>query len=192
MKKLFSLIPLYAVVSWVVFIMILVDYIDVGHPMDGVLGGIAVIVGLFTTISSLVSVFSHLSELGWLKEREDDVVTYTDYLKEIKEHVKMITEDTKLDDNLLAKSNVDHPIISALHTLKNAENDVQSSKKREIADAVEKILRNTNHPELPDGDINFKLHVEGAEDWSWVNIQNNKSVSNPSVNPWNERQDNDL
>jgi len=62
-------------------------------------------------------------------------------------------------------------------------------QKREIANAVEKILRDTNHPELPDGDINFKLHVEGAEDWSWANIQNNKSVSNPSVNEWNERQD---
>ena len=74
--------------------------------------------------------FNHLSELGYLKEREDDVVTYTDYLKEMKEHVKMITEDTKLDDNLLAKSNVDHPIISALHTLKVAEDDVQCSKRR--------------------------------------------------------------
>jgi len=63
-------------------------------------------------------------------------------------------------------------------------------QKREISDAVEKILRDTNHPELPDGDINFKLHVEGAEDWSWANIRNNKSVTNPSVNEWNERQDN--
>ena len=62
-------------------------------------------------------------------------------------------------------------------------------QKREIADAVEKILRDTNHPELPSGDINFKLHVEGDEDWSWANIQNNKSVPNPSVNEWNEKQD---
>lgn len=130
MKKLFSLIPLYAVVSWVVWIMILVDFINIGEPMDVIIGSLAFIVGLFATISSFTSIFSHLSELGWLQEREADVVTFTDYLKEMKEHVKMITEDTKIDDNLLAKSNVDHPIISALHTLRTAENDVQSSKRR--------------------------------------------------------------
>lgn len=41
-------------------------------------------------------------------------------------------------------------------------------QKREIADAVHKILRDTNHPELPaTGEIVFALHVEGAALWSW-------------------------
>ncbi len=62
-------------------------------------------------------------------------------------------------------------------------------QKREISDKVQKILRATNHPELPEGEIQFHLHVKGAESWSWADIKNNESVQNPSVNPWNERQD---
>ena len=59
-------------------------------------------------------------------------------------------------------------------------------QKREIADKVQKILRETNHPELPDGEIFFELHVFGAEEWSWADIKNNGAVENPDVNPWNE------
>jgi hypothetical protein len=62
-------------------------------------------------------------------------------------------------------------------------------QKREIADAVQKILRDTNHPELPRGEIVFRLHVKGAESWSWADIRNNGSVGLPAVNPWNEKQD---
>lgn len=62
-------------------------------------------------------------------------------------------------------------------------------QKREIADAIQKILRSTNHPELPSGEIEFHLHVKGAEDWSWADIRNNGSITNPGVNPWNEKQD---
>ena len=62
-------------------------------------------------------------------------------------------------------------------------------QKREIADAIQKILRSTDHPELPEGEIKFSLHVKGAEDWSWADIQNNGAVTNPDVNSWNERQD---
>jgi len=59
-------------------------------------------------------------------------------------------------------------------------------QKRQIADAVQQILRETNHPELPAGEINFHLHVDGAESWSWADIKNNGAVTNPGVNPWNE------
>jgi hypothetical protein len=62
-------------------------------------------------------------------------------------------------------------------------------QKREIADAVQSILRNTNHPELPAGEISFSLHVDGAQSYSWADIQNNGAVLNPTVNPHNERQD---
>ena len=48
-------------------------------------------------------------------------------------------------------------------------------QKREIADAVQKILRDTDHPELPMHEISFHLHVRGAENWSWANIINNDS-----------------
>ena len=62
-------------------------------------------------------------------------------------------------------------------------------QKRDIADAVQKILRSTNHPELPKGEISFSLHVNGAALWSWANILNNGAVIEPDVNPWNEAQD---
>lgn len=60
-------------------------------------------------------------------------------------------------------------------------------QKREISDAVQKILRDTNHPELPQGEIQFHLHVDGAEAWSWA--KNNGSVAKPVENPHNEHQD---
>lgn len=62
-------------------------------------------------------------------------------------------------------------------------------QKREIATKVQAILRETNHPELPKGEIIFLLHVEGAETWSWADIRNNGSVTNPGFNPHNEAQD---
>jgi len=63
-------------------------------------------------------------------------------------------------------------------------------QKREIADKVQKVLRDTRHPELPvAGEIAFVLQVAGAESWSWANIRNNGAVDQPSINPHNEAQD---
>lgn len=62
-------------------------------------------------------------------------------------------------------------------------------QKREIADKIQTILRETQHPELPDGVIQFELYVRGTESWSWATILNNGSVPAPTVNPWNEQQD---
>lgn len=64
-------------------------------------------------------------------------------------------------------------------------------QKRDIAEAVQIILRSTNHPELPPPgeEINFILHVEGKEAWSYADIKNNGSVKVPGINPWNEMQD---
>lgn len=62
-------------------------------------------------------------------------------------------------------------------------------QKREIADSVQKILRATGHPELPEGEISFRLVVDGAESWSWADIRNNGAVLNPGMNPHNEAQD---
>jgi hypothetical protein len=61
-------------------------------------------------------------------------------------------------------------------------------QKRCIANKLQQILRATNHPELPQGEIQFELHVKGAEAWSWADIKNNEAVTNPGVNPWNEKQ----
>lgn len=62
-------------------------------------------------------------------------------------------------------------------------------QKREIADKVQGILKETAHPELPHGEITFMLHVVGAESWSWADIKNNGACKNPGVNLWNEKQD---
>lgn len=62
-------------------------------------------------------------------------------------------------------------------------------QKREISEAVQQILRATNHPELPSSEIQFALHVDGAESWSWADILNNGAVLEPGVNPHNEAQD---
>ncbi len=62
-------------------------------------------------------------------------------------------------------------------------------QKRDISNAVQKVLRDTEHPELPEGEITFQLTVDGAESWSWASILNNGAVTNPGVNPFNEMQD---
>ena len=49
-------------------------------------------------------------------------------------------------------------------------------------------MKDTNHPELPKDEINFVLHVDGVEGWSWADIRNNGAVKNPSVNLFNEMQ----
>jgi len=64
-------------------------------------------------------------------------------------------------------------------------------QKREIADAIQKVLRDTNHPELPEGEIHFRIHVQGDTYMSWADICNNGLMPNPSVNPHNEAQDPD-
>jgi len=66
---------------------------------------------------------------------------------------------------------------------------VFTKTKREISEAVQKILRDTNHPELPNSEINFSLHVNGAESWSWADIYNNGAIDKPGVNIHNELQD---
>jgi hypothetical protein len=62
-------------------------------------------------------------------------------------------------------------------------------QKREISEGVQKLLRETKHLELPEGEISFHLHVNGAEGWSWADIKNNGAVLDPSINPHNKRQD---
>jgi len=62
-------------------------------------------------------------------------------------------------------------------------------QKREISEKVQQILRETAHSELPDSEIQFLLHVDGACAYSWADISNNGACSDPTVNPHNELQD---
>lgn len=64
------------------------------------------------------------------------------------------------------------------------------AQKRQIAAEVEKVLLSFNHPEMPASKPRFKLHVDGAESWSWDDIEPNwvydDAGKEHSVNPWNE------
>jgi len=62
-------------------------------------------------------------------------------------------------------------------------------QKKQISAAVEKVLLDINHPEMPKECPSFKLYVDGAESWSFANIVPNWTFSDtnkPGVNPWNE------
>ena len=64
-------------------------------------------------------------------------------------------------------------------------------EKRKIASAVEKVLLELNHPEMPRERPIFKLHIKGIESWSWADIEPNwifdKGVKKQGINPWNEQ-----
>ena len=66
-------------------------------------------------------------------------------------------------------------------------------QKEEISQAIETILLNVNHPEMPSEKPDFKLHVKGKES-SWANIEPNWKFGKdnpPSINPHNELIDDD-
>jgi hypothetical protein len=63
------------------------------------------------------------------------------------------------------------------------------AQKRLIASKVEELLLSLRHPEMPESKPRFKLHVDGAESWSWADIEPNwvfDDAHQPGVNPWNE------
>jgi hypothetical protein len=62
-------------------------------------------------------------------------------------------------------------------------------QKRQIAAAVEKALLDIGHPEMPKDRPSFNLHVDGAESWSWADIEPNwiyDEGKKPDVSLWNE------
>ena len=52
--------------------------------------------------------------------------------------------------------------------------------KQEISKKIQIMLQSIDDNELPNGEINFLLHVDGAEDWSWANIRNNNRRDVPA------------
>lgn len=51
-----------------------------------------------------------------------------------------------------------------------------TEEKQKIAEVVEEVLLSFNHPEMPQEKPNFKLHVDGKEDWSWADIKPNHQI----------------
>jgi len=52
--------------------------------------------------------------------------------------------------------------------------------KEEISGKIQNMLQAIGHRELPLGEIEFLLHVDGKQDWSWVNIRNRYSRNRPA------------
>jgi hypothetical protein len=50
-------------------------------------------------------------------------------------------------------------------------------EKQHIAEKFEALLLSMNHPEMPKEKVNFKLHIDGSEDWSWADIVPNHDAS---------------
>ena len=62
-------------------------------------------------------------------------------------------------------------------------------EKIEISKKVEEVLPSFKHPEMPTENVNFRLHIDGKEGWSWADIEPNWKFgpSAPATaNPWNE------
>ena len=62
-------------------------------------------------------------------------------------------------------------------------------EKRKIADGIEKILLDLKHPEMPDKNPMFRIHIDGKESWSWAELEPNwtfKSGKPMGINPFNE------
>lgn len=62
-------------------------------------------------------------------------------------------------------------------------------EKKKIATAVEKVLLDINHPEMPKERPSFQLHVNGKEAWSWADIKPNWTFDKeaPTSTEWNEK-----
>lgn len=61
-------------------------------------------------------------------------------------------------------------------------------EKQKIAEAIEKVLLEINHPEMPKKNPKFNLHVDGEESWSWADIEPNWMYEDKQVTTthWNE------
>ncbi len=52
-----------------------------------------------------------------------------------------------------------------------------TEEKQKIAAGLEKILLDLNHPEMPQEQPTFRLHVYGSSDMSWADIIPNWEVA---------------
>ena len=60
---------------------------------------------------------------------------------------------------------------------------LSTKNKIALAEAIQAMLQTIKDDELPEGEINFILHIDGKEGWSWANIRNSshRELPVPSV-----------
>ena len=56
-----------------------------------------------------------------------------------------------------------------------------STQKHEVADAVQAILHFIHHPALPEGEISFRLYINGTKPGECIDIYNNGAIEKRSV-----------
>jgi len=62
-------------------------------------------------------------------------------------------------------------------------------EKTILAAILEKAILDLKHPEMPDKNPQFTIHIDGKESWSWADIKPNWTFNkdNPAVSSdWNE------
>lgn len=130
MKFIFSLIPAYGLGGAALSIFTLMGVVpQYNHATMFVTVVVGIIIALFGLISTFTAVFNHVDQLGSLVEHKQDVTNAEEYLAEAKKHIKTVTDIAKeLDDAVLAKSDVDHPAVKAMHALTSAQNILKTTK----------------------------------------------------------------
>lgn len=147
MRLFFSLFPVYAVISVLIIIglgsgIFPNENVDTGWKV--LLGVMAVLVGLITIIGSFGSVFTHVQQLGQLQHRKQKIEHAEEHIKNVQETIKMVTDvATDIDESLIVKSNVDHPVVKAM---------------RELTEAQDKLLRYKNDLAHIRGEIYARKH----------------------------------
>lgn len=131
-RHIFSFAPYYGVISTVIAVCMGLGLFPTEYVGDGYKGIIfvsLVLIALITIISSVASVFAHLDNLANLRDYVGRVKNHEEHIDNIKESIKMITDNSKdFDADVLAKSNVDHPVVKAMHELTTAQDRLRDCK----------------------------------------------------------------
>jgi len=141
-KFLLRLIPLYGIASLIAFILFMTGTFYYGHPMDSAGPGVVItcvvlfFISVFAIISTIVSIFSHIENLGKLRSFDlkiQNEISHADLVREesekLKKHLEGLKEGImKLDESLLAKA-ADHPIVAAMKNVMEVSDDIVAAEK---------------------------------------------------------------
>jgi len=149
MRFIFSLIPLYGVLAAIGVFAMGTGSFNTEHMGGGYVATtfvILLVIAVFGIIPTIVSIFEHVSQLGRLQEEKEEVENNILHCDAIKKHIEMVTNiATEIDAEILAKSNVDHPIVKAMQELTRAESDLRYARNK-VAGVKSKIAARKRGP----------------------------------------------
>ena len=148
-RHIFSFAPYYGVISAILVICMGLGYFPtdaVSNPVKAVVFIALVLIALITIISSVAAVFNHLDHLSEVRDYKGRIKNHEEHIEQIKESIKMITEKAgEFDAEVMAKSNVDHPIVKAMHRLTDAQDKLRDCKNT-VADYKARISARESGP----------------------------------------------